>query len=56
MLKAVFNNPDLERAMDDLYDSDVMKLREELHMSRIRDDDWYFDTFGPDVLQGGPEP
>lgn len=56
VLKAVSNNPDLERAMDDLYDSDVMKLREELHMSRIRDDDWYFDTFGPDALQGGPEP
>lgn len=52
VLKAVSNNPDLERATDELYNSDVMKLREELHMSRVHDDGWYFDKFGPDVLQG----
>lgn len=52
VLKAVSNNLVLESAMTALYNSDVMILREKFHMSRVRDDDWYFDKFGPDVLQG----
>ncbi len=51
VLKAVSSNPDLIPALDDLFASDVLEVREELYASRVRDDDWFFNHFGPATLR-----
>lgn len=40
--------PNLDRAMDDLYKSDVFELRADLEASRVLDDQWFFEQFVPE--------
>jgi GT2 family glycosyltransferase len=40
--------PNLERAMDYLYKSDVFKLRTKLESARVFDDQWFFEQFVPE--------
>lgn len=47
-LRAIGPYPNLERAIDKLYGSDVFELRAELEASRVDDDQWFFEQFVPE--------
>lgn len=49
VLEAYLNNPALAQALAESVDTDIWARRAELAQRRVRDDDWFFDTFSMEV-------
>lgn len=47
-LRAIGPYPNLEQAIDELYESDVFEQRAQLEAARVLDDRWFFENFVPE--------
>jgi GT2 family glycosyltransferase len=48
-VEALGAHPGLDRALDELARGDVLDVRAELEAVQVRDDDWFFAVFAPDL-------
>lgn len=48
-IRSIQEYPRLEESIDQLYASDIFQVRAQMEAARVRDDDWFFRTFVPEL-------
>jgi len=46
-IRAIHQYPNLDKSIDQLYESDIFEVRARMEADRVRDDDWFFRVFVP---------
>jgi GT2 family glycosyltransferase len=48
-IRAIDRYPNLEKTIDQLYESDIFVVRAQMEAARVHDDDWFFRAFIPEL-------